>query len=74
LAAILTTWLDTFASVLHDAHDILDVSGVRRLNPEPRIAVLLDVGVLSPDSPGVQAVQEAYRAALEAAQQRLRLP
>ena len=70
LAAIISSWLDVFASVLREGRDLLDVSGARRLDPEPRIAVLVELGVLSLDSGGVKAVREAYEAALDAAQQR----
>ena len=74
MAAIIESWLDVFASVLREGRELLDVNGVRRLDPEPRVAVLIETGVLSCDSAGVKAVQEAYEAALDAAQQRLRLP
>lgn len=68
LRAIITSWLETFAQILNDAHGILDEVGVRRLDPNPRIAVLIEAGLLTDSDPQVESIRAAYREALEAAQ------
>jgi hypothetical protein len=35
-------------------------SDLRRLNPVPRLSVLLKVGVLTDDHPGARALEAAY--------------
>jgi len=70
LAAILDSWMEAFVHVLKDSHSVLDVEGVKRLDPNPRLAVLLEAGVVSEDRPHVQTVRDAWSAAMEAAQQR----
>jgi hypothetical protein len=70
LAAILESWLEAFAQVLKDGQAVLDVEGVRRLDPQPRIAMLIEAGVLTDDHPQVQTLRDAWESALEAAQAR----
>ena len=70
LLAILESWLEAFVQVLKDGQAVLDVEGVLRLDPNPRIAVLVEAGVLAENQPYVQAVREAWTAAMQAAQQR----
>ena len=70
LAAIMESWLEAFVQVLKDGQTVLDVDGALRLDPNPRIAVLVEAGVLAEDHPQVQAVREAWSAALDAARQR----
>ena len=70
LAAIIDSWLEAFARVLKDGQAVLDVEGVLRLDPNPRLAVLVEAGVLAGDQPQVQAVREAWSAALQAVRQR----
>ena len=70
LAAILESWLEAFVQVLKDGQAVLDVEGVKRLDPNPRIAVLVEAGILAEDQPHVQTVRDAWAAALQAAQQR----
>ena len=70
LAAILESWLEAFVQVLKDGQAVLDVGGVLRLDPNPRIAVLLEAGVLADDHLQVKALREAWAAALHAARQR----
>ena len=71
LTAILESWLEAFVQVLKDRQDVLNVEGVLRLDPGPRIAVLVEAGVLAENQPYVQAVRDAWSAALQAAQQRV---
>ena len=70
LAAIMESWLEAFIQVLKDGQAVLDVGGVLRLDPSPRIAVLVEAGILTEDQPQVKAVREAWTAALDAARQR----
>ena len=70
LGAILESWLEAFVQVLKDGQPVLDVEGVLRLDPNPRIAVLVEAGVLAENQPYVQTVRDAYAATLQAAQQR----
>jgi hypothetical protein len=70
LAAILESWLESFIQVLKDGQTVLDVGGALRLDPNPRIAVLVEAGVLAKDHPQVKAVREAWSVALDAARQR----
>jgi len=70
LIAILESWLEAFMQVLKDGQAVLNVEGALRLDPNPRIAVLIEAGVLTEDQPYVQTVRDAWSAVLEAAQKR----
>jgi len=70
LAAILESWLEAFIQVLKDGQAVLDVEGVLRLDPNPRLAMLLEAGVLTDDHPHVKSLRDAWTAVLQAAQQR----
>jgi hypothetical protein len=71
LAAILDSWMETFVQVLKDGQAVLSVEGVLRLDPNPRIAVLVEAGVLAEIQPYVQAVRDAWSEALQAARKRM---
>ena len=60
--------------VLKDAQAVLDVGGVLRLDPNPRIAVLVEAGVLPEDHLHVKSLRDAWSDALRAAQQRAGVP
>jgi len=70
LTAILDSWLEAFVQVLKDGQAVLDVAGVLRLDPNPRIDVLVEAGVLAKDHPQIKTLREAWSEALRAAQQR----
>ena len=70
LAAILESWRESFIQVLKDGQALLDVGGALRLDPNQRLAVLVEAGVLAEDHPQVKSVREAWAAALDAARQR----
>lgn len=70
LTAILESWLEAFVQVLKDGQVVLNVEGVLRLDPNPRIAVLVEAGVLAEDQPQVKTLREAWTEAMQAAQQR----
>jgi hypothetical protein len=58
LRAVTESWLDAYKKAL--ATEGLTQSGLRRLNPAPRLAVLVETGVLTNDHPGVTALRAAY--------------
>ena len=70
LQAIVSSWLETFCGVLKEAESLLDVTSTARLDPNPRIAMLLEAGVLTDTDPSVTAVRAAYATAYRAARRR----
>lgn len=63
--AIAESWLETYGEAL--ATNGLTQSCLRRLNPAPRLAVLIDVGVLTDNHPGVKSLTAAYDRAVACA-------
>jgi hypothetical protein len=70
LQAIVSSWLEAFVTVLKDGESVLDVNGVLRLDPNPRLAVLLEAGLVADNDPHVQVARSAYTTVLQAVQQR----
>jgi hypothetical protein len=70
LQAIISSWLEAFVTVLKDGESALDVNGVLRLDPHPRLAILHEAGMVDGNDPKAEALRSAYAAALEAARQR----
>ena len=70
LQAIISSWLEAFVTVLKDGEGTLDVNAVLRLDPNPRLEVLHEAGMLNVDDPNAQAARSAFAAALQAARQR----
>ena len=58
LRAVTESWLATYKDVL--SANKLAGTALQRLNPEPRLAVLVEHGILPPDHPAVMALQTAY--------------
>ncbi|MGE3976766.1 MAG: hypothetical protein AB7F94_04195 [Nitrospira sp.] len=58
LCAVTESWLGTYEKAL--ATDGLTQSGLQRLNPAPRLAVLIESGVLTDDHSGVTALRAVY--------------
>ena len=58
LRAITESWLGSYEKAL--ATDGLTRSSLRRLDPAPRLAVLVEAGVLMNEHPGLMALQTAY--------------
>jgi hypothetical protein len=58
LRAVTESWLSTYEKAL--ATDGLTRSDLRRLDPTPRLAVLIEMGVLTNDHSGVTALRAAY--------------
>ena len=74
LQAIISSWLEGFAALLKEGETTLDVNAVLRLDPHPRLEVLVEAGVLAPDDPKIAAVRSAYVVSLEAAKLRDDVP
>ena len=70
LQAIISSWLEAFVAVLKDGERVLDVNGVLRLDPNPRLAVLVEAGLVEGNDPHVQIARSAYATVLQAVQQR----
>ena len=58
LRAVTESWLGTYEKAL--ATDGLTNAGLRRLDPTPRLAVLIDAGVLTNDHSGGISLKAAY--------------
>lgn len=58
LCAVTESWLGVYEKAL--ATDGLTQFGLRRLNPTPRLAVLIDAGVLTDGHQGVTALKASY--------------
>ncbi len=65
LRAITESWIGTYKKVLETAG--LDRGALARLDPSPRLAVLIDVGVLPADHPGAASLRAAFEQALSKA-------
>lgn len=58
LRAVTESWLGIYEKAL--ATGGLTQSGLRRLNPAPRLAVLIEIGVLTDDHSGVRGLRAVY--------------
>jgi hypothetical protein len=70
LLAIISSWMEAFVTVLKEGESVLDVNGVLRLDPRPRLAVLHEAGLLDDNDANAQAARSAYSAALKSATER----
>ena len=62
LRAVTDAWLSTYEQAL--TMDGLTRSGLRRLDPSPRVAVLIEIGVLIGDHTGVRSLRAAHERAV----------
>lgn len=58
LRAVTESWMGIYEKAL--ATDGLTRSGLRRLDPAPRLAALIEIGVLTNDHPGVTSLKTSY--------------
>ncbi|HEY6973004.1 MAG TPA: hypothetical protein VI359_01745 [Nitrospiraceae bacterium] len=65
LRAITVSWLDTYRKVVETSG--LSRQALRRLDPIPRLAVLIDEGVLPHDHQAVTSLQASFKSALHRA-------
>ena len=61
LRVVTESWLSTYQKVLETSS--LDRQGLVRLDPEPRLAVLIETGVLKSDHQAVTALRTAFEKA-----------
>lgn len=59
LQAVTESWLATYRHVLESSRD-LDRMTLRRLDPAPRVAVLVEAGVIGPDHPAATALAATF--------------
>lgn len=62
LRAVTESWLEIYENAL--STEGLTQSDLRRLNPAPRLRVLIEVGVVTDDHPGVTSLKVSYDRAL----------
>ncbi|MBH0178390.1 MAG: hypothetical protein HP491_11130 [Nitrospira sp.] len=62
LRAVTESWLGIYEKTLDTAD--LTRFGLRRVDPTPRLAVLIDSGVLAVDHPGVASLKASYDRAM----------
>jgi hypothetical protein len=62
LRAVTESWLGIYEKTLDTAD--LTRSGLRRIDPTPRLAALIDIGVLAVDHPGVVSLKASYDRAM----------
>ena len=65
LRAVTESWLETYRKVLETGG--LTTETLTRLDPMPRVALLIDAAVVPPDHPAVTALVTAFEQALTAA-------
>lgn len=65
LRAVVEAWLGTYEKVVKT--EGLTRSALRRIDPAPRVAVLLEAGVLQPDQSSVRGLAATFSQALEQA-------
>jgi hypothetical protein len=66
LRAVTEAWLGTYRQVLQSANG-LDRTALHRLDPSPRLEVLITAGVMSADHPAILSLRTAYEQALAGA-------
>jgi rhamnose utilization protein RhaD (predicted bifunctional aldolase and dehydrogenase) len=66
LQAVTESWLATYRQVLESSR-ALDRASLRRLDPAPRVAVLVEAGVIGSDHPAAAALAETFAALLKEA-------
>jgi hypothetical protein len=59
LRAITESWMETYRQVLHGVKE-LEGSALLRLDPRPRLDVLITTGVLTVDHPAVVALRTTF--------------
>ena len=65
LRAVTVSWLGTYQKVIEAGG--LTRQGLRRINPIPRLTVLIDAGVLSSDHQAVASLRACFETAIQRA-------
>lgn len=63
LQAIVQAWLSTYQQVLEKG-EVLEQQALRRLDPSPRLEMLIEAGVVTDDHHAVAGLREAFQRAL----------
>ncbi len=58
LRAVTESWLQTYQQVIESTP--LNLASLRRLDPGPRLAVLINAGVLTPPDSAMQALEASF--------------
>jgi len=58
LRAVVDAWLGTYEKVIKT--EGLTQAALQRIDPAPRLAVLLEAGVLQADQPSVRGIEQAF--------------
>ena len=59
LRAVTEAWLATYCQVLETSSN-LDQGGLMRLDPSPRLAILIEAGILQADHPAVNKLRTTF--------------
>jgi hypothetical protein len=62
LRAVIEAWLGTYEKVIKT--EGLTQAALRRIDPSPRVALLLEAGVLHVDQPAVRGLEKTFSQAL----------
>jgi hypothetical protein len=62
LRAVIESWLETYQKVV--ATEGLTRQGLKRIDPSPRVAMLIDIGVVPSDHPALTALRMNYEQAV----------
>jgi len=65
LRAVTDSWLGTYRKIIEAGG--LTRQALRRINPHPRLAVLIDCGVLTSEQQSVADLRESFERAVDAA-------
>ena len=65
LRAVIDSWLCTYGKTIESAG--FNRQALRRIDPSPRLAVLIECGVLTGEQQAVAALRESFKRALAAA-------
>ena len=65
LRAVIDSWLDTYRKIIESGG--FNRQSLRRIDPSPRLAVLIECGVLTGEQQGVAALRESFERAVAAA-------
>ena len=65
LRAVTDSWLDSYKKIIESGG--FTSQALRRLDPHPRLAVLIECGVLTAEQPAVAALRTSFERAVAAA-------
>lgn len=63
LRAITDAWLGTYQKVI-EGGGVVEAGAIRRLDPQPRLDILIEAGILTEDHPPVRTLKAAFEQAM----------